>query len=216
MLRQQPAASFILYPCEPLLPWISDLNLLLATPILVHWLMSLAYSIMEYGNYFWRFRTHTSAEELTRNTVSRTKCLKGVLLNQAIQTGLGIVLSMGGHGDMCGGEEHRIRLWASRVHIIVQIMLKMINITGLDLSSMTKSPDSHTGLSSVGMDSESSLMAGDLVVAHFLYKYVRPMIQVLAAAWVADTWQYFGHRWLHTNKWAFSKSRPFGASCGKI
>ena len=36
-------------------------------------------------------------------------------------------------------------------------------------------------------------------------RFVIPVIQLLVALFVADTWQYFAHRFFHTNKFFYSK-----------
>ncbi|KIY72905.1 sphingosine hydroxylase [Cylindrobasidium torrendii FP15055 ss-10] len=40
-------------------------------------------------------------------------------------------------------------------------------------------------------------------LAYFVYWWALPSLQLFGAMVVIDTWQYFLHRWMHTNKWLY-------------
>ncbi|KAF4506944.1 hypothetical protein G6O67_005627 [Ophiocordyceps sinensis] len=77
---------------KPLIAGISDSTLSLIVPVVVHWLTAAVYELFQRFNLFQQYRIHTSNEEGARNTISRLECLRGVLVVQALQTGLGLVL----------------------------------------------------------------------------------------------------------------------------
>ena len=72
-----------LYLVPPLVPGISDLHLALFAPIAVHWLTSGFFEICDRTGWLGQYRLHTTAEELTRNRVTRLECLRVTLQCQA-------------------------------------------------------------------------------------------------------------------------------------
>lgn len=74
-----------------LLDWISDKHLSLAAPVLVYWLYSALFALIDWLElpYFERRRLHTSDEESARNKVSVGEVLRAVVLQHVIQSALG-------------------------------------------------------------------------------------------------------------------------------
>jgi sphinganine C4-monooxygenase len=79
---------------EPsLLPWLSDKGLSLAAPVAVYWILSLFFHALDVWGEHWAwlrpYRIHESAEVKSRNLVSKSSVVIGVLLQQIMQTILG-------------------------------------------------------------------------------------------------------------------------------
>lgn len=224
--------SYTLRPVPPLMPPISDLHLSLMVPILVHWILSGIFSWLEATGYLQQYRLHTSAEELTQNRCSRWQCVRGVVINQIIQTLLGISLGMLGDGDVTGKEDYDIAVWATRVQAahrmlpaVHRFLPSLLAALGIDAKGLA------TKLAGAGMNIAALLVGGgnldksgsivvigrqsgstelsiewEMMVAKIIYWYLVPAFQFAVALLVADTWQYFGHRWEHTNKFIYRKS----------
>ena len=213
------------------MPPISDLHLSLIVPILVHWFFSGIFSWLDATGYLQQYRLHTSAEELTQNRCSRWECFRGVVINQIIQTLLGIGLGLLGDGDVMGKEEYDIAVWATRVQAahgmlpaVHRFLPSLLATLGIDASGLAKKL-AGSGLNVAALfvgggnlDKSGSIivmgrqyggseppMESEMMVAKVIYWYLVPAIQFAVAIFAADTWQYFGHRWEHTNKFVYSK-----------
>jgi sphinganine C4-monooxygenase len=75
-----------------ILPWISDKYLSLLLPIVCYWGFSLFYQILDIVQlpFFEKYRLHEPAEVLSRNRVSKKRVVAMVVLQQFIQTILGM------------------------------------------------------------------------------------------------------------------------------
>ncbi|XP_072992013.1 sphinganine C4-monooxygenase 2-like isoform X2 [Typha latifolia] len=69
---------------------ISDELLGAIVPIIVYWVYSGMYEIL--GNYLEKYRLHTKSEEDSKNTVSKSTVVKGVVLQQAFQFLIAFIL----------------------------------------------------------------------------------------------------------------------------
>ena len=104
---QLPAYS--LRPVPPLLPWLSDFHLSLVLPVAAYWLMSLIFWYISVRDLFRQYRIHTPAEFKQRNRVSAREVLRSVLIQQAVQTALGLLIGyLTSPGDSCGSEHYDI------------------------------------------------------------------------------------------------------------
>ena len=180
---------------------------------------------METYGYGDKYKIHTSAEEETRNRCSRWECFRGVVINQIIQTVLGVGLGMLGDGDVAGREEYDIALWARRVEATRCMLPGLLSVIGIDAEGLARNfagssmrlavlfvagEELYTSPNLTVMDdrgtNQAKLRAWEMTFAGIIYWYIVPAIQFATAVFAADTWQYFGHRWLHTNKWVYSRS----------
>ena len=146
-------------------------------------------------------------------------------MNQIIQTLLGIGLGMLGDGDLAGKEQYDIVIWARRIEAARGTLPSLLSAVGIDSKGLAlKFAGSGMDLVALllagrdcgvsksipmmgGQDiNEARLRAWEMAVAGIIYWYIVPAVQFAAAVFAADTWQYFGHRWLHTNKWVYSRS----------
>ena len=215
-----PLPPYTLHPVPPLLPQLSDLHLSLAVPIVIHWILSGIFSFMDGYGYGQKYKLHTSAEEETRNRCSRWECFRGVVINQIIQTALGLGLGMLGEGDVAGMEEYSIAVWARRIEATRRTLPRLLSVIGIDAKGLAhKYAGSGTGLAALLVTGEpqdtghARLVALETACAGGIYWYIVPAIQFAIAIFAADTWQYFGHRWLHTNKWVYSRYTTLALEC---
>lgn len=76
-----------------IVPGIPDYLLALAAPIIGYWSLSLVFHALDISGWQWleKYRIHESAEVKSRNLATRTEVVRAVLLQQAIQTMLGLV-----------------------------------------------------------------------------------------------------------------------------
>jgi sphinganine C4-monooxygenase len=71
---------------------ISDRALALAAPIIAFWSLSITFHLFDISGWKWleQYRIHESSEVTSRNRASRSQVIFAVLLQQVIQTALGI------------------------------------------------------------------------------------------------------------------------------
>ena len=217
-----PLPPYNLRPLEPFLPFISDKNLALALPIIAYWAVSLTFHIIDVYDLFPQYRLHTPAELLKRNHVSRYEVFRDVILQQIIQTVFGLLLGYFEPPDMIGKEAYDIALWAQRVRIAQRAVPLLLRALGLNAPAWSQK-----------LRGEHPIMAGvlaggrypwlqqavkirgtrqlipafadwEIVVARCLYWVIVPVFQFVLAVLIVDTWQYFWHRAMHSNKWLYS------------
>lgn len=90
-----PKASFpIYYSQQPnLFHGIPDFILTLAAPVIAYWCLSLFFHALDISGWKWleKYRIHDSEEIQARNLATRSEVVWAVLLQQVIQTALGLV-----------------------------------------------------------------------------------------------------------------------------
>jgi len=82
-----------------LLDGFSDQHLALLAPVLAYWVFSLFFHYLDVSGWKWleRYRIHESAEVKARNLATRSQVVWAVILQQAIQTVLGLMWLSDGH-----------------------------------------------------------------------------------------------------------------------
>ena len=202
--------SYTLEPAPPLVGFVSDTTLSLVVPLLVYWVTSLFFHWLETSGWLSEYRIHTSEEEKARNTVSRWQCLRRVLLIQVIQLSVGAVLARGSEGDVTGKEDYDVVVWARRLLMLRGYVPYLLSVIGLDVWSFGNKYASY-GLGFHGINFSEPMVgekfgSWEMAVARVLFWYIVPALQYIICVFVIDTWQYFVHRFEHTNKWVYSKS----------
>jgi sphinganine C4-monooxygenase len=78
---------------EPLLPFVSDKSLSLALPIVVYWLYSGFFHVLDMQTWSWldKFRIHPPEEIAKRNRVTRWDVVKAVFIQQLGQVVVGLI-----------------------------------------------------------------------------------------------------------------------------
>jgi sphinganine C4-monooxygenase len=222
-----PLPSYNLMPVKPLVPFIPDVWLSLILTFVAYWAISMFFHIIDVYDLFPQYRLHTPAEILNRNHVSRYEVARDVIIQQVIQTIVGVSLGLTEPPEMVGKESYDIATWATRLRIAQRALPQLLGLVGLNATAISKNlAGSHPMLAgalaggrypslSVGLDVVSeapvpAFAAWEIFTAAAIYWYIVPIIQFAAAIIFVDTWQYFLHRAMHMNKWLYSKSRvPF-------
>lgn len=218
-----PLPSYTLSPVKPLLPFINDFYLSLLAPIAAYWIVSLFFHFIDVYDFLPQYRLHTPAEILKRNHVSRYEVARDVIVQQVIQTVVGAILGLTEPQEMAGKEDYDVAVWATRIRIAQRVLPHMLGLLGLNAAAISKNvsetypllagalaggryPWLTAGINlSSGGAKVPAFASWELLVARTIYYYIVPAIQFLIAIAVVDTWQYFLHRWMHNNKWLYSK-----------
>ncbi|PGH06083.1 hypothetical protein AJ79_06617 [Helicocarpus griseus UAMH5409] len=217
-----PLPAYTLTPREPLIAAIPDNVLLLILPIIAYWVVSLIFHWIDVNDYFSQYRLHTPAEVLKRNHVTRWDVVRDVVVQQLIQTAVGLVLAYFDEAEYTGKDEYNIMVWASRIRIAQRMIPGLFSAIGIDAAGLAKKLSSHPMLAAVVSGgkypslTQSILTAsGETVVApafasweistaRMLYWFGIPALQFVFATFFVDTWQYFLHRAMHMNKWLYT------------
>ena len=174
-------------------------------------------------DYFPHYRLHTPAEVAKRNRVGKWEVVRDVLIQQVVQTVVGILLGMTEPDDTFGKAEYDIAVWARRVRIIERALPGLLSLVGVNAVGLAKNlAPSHPMLAgailggqypdlkgsidvATGYASTPPSFAGwELKFASIIYWYIFPALQYGIAILCVDTWQYFLHRLMHMNKWLYT------------
>ncbi|RYP36698.1 hypothetical protein DL767_003260 [Monosporascus sp. MG133] len=148
------------------------------------WVFSFVFMAFEKAGVLQQYRLRTTAEEEKLNKVSPWGCAANVLGNQALEFVIGLV-SM-----RLLGPSPLLEMWEASPRWAALVALRCLAVAGLDV-------DRFAGKWSLSIhDFEETLVV-------YARNYVTPAAQLLVAFFVADTWQYFAHRFSHTNKFFY-------------
>lgn len=203
-----PIPTYTLSPVAPLSPFISDIHLSLLIPLVTYWTLGLFFQFLDKTGGLQQYRIHTSAESETRNHISGAGCLRGVLLNQLLQTLLGIAAGWRAEADVHGDEMFQVAVWAARTRVLWQSLPSALAVLAIDTGKFTESLPTH----SVGLGDlltrctqGGSFSAWELRMGEAIYYIAILCFQFILAVLISDSWQYFGHRWMHSNRFMYSK-----------
>ncbi|KAF2160936.1 hypothetical protein M409DRAFT_28542 [Zasmidium cellare ATCC 36951] len=217
-----PLPEYTLKPLPPLIPGIPDPYLSLALPIIAYWAVSMFFHCIDEWDLFPQYRLHTPAELLKRNHVSRWDVFKDVIIQQVIQTVVGMGLTLTEPEAVFGKEEYEVAWWAQNVRVAQRALPAVLAAIGLDAKTLANNlAPSHAMLASAisggvypGLVQTVTLMgepisapafaSWELLVAKAIYYVAIPAFQFLLAICIVDTWQYFLHRAMHMNKWLYT------------
>jgi sphinganine C4-monooxygenase len=216
-----PLPSYTLTPLKSLVPYIPDIWLSLILTFVAYWAISMFFHFMDVYDLFPQYRLHTPAEISSRNHVSRYEVARDVIIQQIIQTVVGVGLGLTEPPEMIGKENYDIAVWATRLRIAQRALPQLLGLFGLNVAAISKNlSGSHPMLAgalaggrypslSVGLVVSGSpvptFAAWEMFAASAIYWYIVPILQFVVAIVFVDTWQYFLHRAMHMNKWLYSK-----------
>lgn len=217
-----PAYQLKLQP--DLIPPIPDKLLTLILPVVAYWALSMLFHWIDVCDYFSRYRLHTPAEVLKRNRVSRWEVIRDVIIQQVIQTAVGILLNMTEPDEFVGKEEYDIAVWAQRIRVAQKIVPSVLALASINAQGLSNNlGKAHPMLSGVvaggsyptlnrivilssGVEKTVPAFASwENWLAKAIYYIIFPLVQFAVAILFVDTWQYFLHRAMHMNKWLYSK-----------
>ncbi len=217
-----PLPAYTLSPVKSLLPFISDFYLSLALPVVAYWVVSLFFHYIDIHDVWPHHRLHTPAEILKRNHVSRYEVARDVIIQQIIQTVVGIVLGMTEPEEVTGREAYDVARWATRLSIAQGALPQLLGLIGLNAAAISKNVSgNHPILAAVlaggkypslslGMNVATGTPVAvfapwEMIVAKTIYWLIVPAFQFWVGVLFVDTWQYFLHRAMHSNKWLYGK-----------
>jgi sphinganine C4-monooxygenase len=204
-----PLPEYHLTALPSLVPPIPDKLLTLLLPIAAYWSLSMFFHWIDTMDYFPQYRLHTPAEVAKRNKVSRWEVVRDVVIQQIVQTAVGWLLGMTEPDDFFGKEQYDVAVWARRIRIAERAMPSALALIGLDSAGLAKNlTPAYPMLASAIAGGQYKSVAGfaswELSFAWAIYWVLVPVLQFGVAILVVDTWQYFLHRAMHTNKWMYS------------
>ncbi|KAJ8522721.1 hypothetical protein ONZ45_g704 [Pleurotus djamor] len=162
----------------PLFDNVSDEALTLAAPILAYWAISLFFHYLDMSGWKWleKYRIHESAEVQAKNTATRSQVVQAVILQQLIQTGLGII-------------------WLSEPRAAPNHVL--------ELDSLARKLYSFANFALGDEVGQVVYKSYGKAIVYLTYWWAIPIFQFLCAIVFIDTWQYFLHRAMHVNTFLF-------------
>lgn len=192
-------------------------------PIVAYWGLSMFFHWIDIMDYFPQYRLHTPAEVAKRNRVSRWEVVRDVVIQQAVQTVVGLLLGMTEPDDATGKEEYDIAVWAQRIRLFQHWIPFLFSSLGLDAKGLattfsTSHPHLAGALNGGQYPSLSTITCQtlncppptlgfapwELTFASALYHYLIPVFQFALAILIVDTWQYFLHRLMHTSRYLYT------------
>ena len=221
-----PLPTYQLSTLPPLVSPIPDKILILLLPIAAYWGFSMFFHWIDTKDLLPQYRLHTPVEVLKRNRVSRWEVVRDVIIQQAVQTVMGVLLTMTEPDDTYGKEDYDVAVWTRRVRLsqkAIPWLLSVIGVNSKEIAGhLTESHPVLAGVLSGGLYSSSSKALGiiggnnsaaqaasyaywEILTATAIYYCIIPAIQFAVGMFVVDTWQYFLHRAMHMNKWMYSK-----------
>ena len=218
-----PLPSYTLTPQPPLVPPIPDKWLTMLLPIIAYWGLSMFFHWIDTMDYFPQYRLHTPAEVAKRNRVSRWEVVRDVIIQQVVQTVVGLLIGMTEPDDFTGKEEYDIAVWAQRIRLSQRLIPGFLALLGLNAKGLATNlsashpklagallggqyPTLTTLLSSSNGDPKviPSFASWELLLASAIYHYIVPALQFGLAILIVDTWQYFLHRLMHTSRYLYT------------
>ncbi|WAQ86571.1 hypothetical protein PtA15_7A297 [Puccinia triticina] len=164
-----------------IIPGLSDPALTVLVPLLAYWLVAIFFTLLDHLELPWieKYRLHEPAEIAKRNKVSPAQVVKAVILQQLIQTALGIFYLDSAPSNVLARDYlAEMKQYAPLVSTLVHILL----------------PPQHA---------RWLLLNYGQSLVQWSYWWGLPILQFLWASFVLDTWQYFWHRAFHINQFLY-------------
>ncbi|KAL6850839.1 Sphingolipid C4-hydroxylase sur2 [Amphichorda felina] len=210
-----PLPEYTLTPQQDLLPWISDAWLNIFAPVVIYWVVSMIFHVVDVLDLFPQYRLHTPDEILRRNHVSRYEVARDVIIQQIIQIVMGALLAFTEPPEMTGKADYDVAVWATRLRLVQRALPGLLGLVGVNATTLSKNmASSHPFLAGAlaggyypFLTTESEVPAfapWEMASAKFIYNILIPGLQFFLAVFILDTWQYFLHRLMHMNKWLYT------------
>lgn len=211
-----PLPEYSLQSQPDLISWLPDFWLSLVVPVVVYWIMSLAFHAIDVYDYFPQYRLHPPEEISKRNHATRYEVARDVILQQIIQIATGAVLALTEPPEVIGKTDYDVAVWATRIRLAQRVLPTLLGLVGLNATAISKSlVDTHPLVagalaggyypSLVNANSEPAFTSWEILLAKATYHLLIPAVQFFVAICIVDTWQYFLHRLMHVNKWLYGK-----------
>ncbi|KAF1811467.1 sphingolipid hydroxylase [Eremomyces bilateralis CBS 781.70] len=217
-----PLPSYTINPLPPLIPGVPDAYIALALPVIGYWVVSGIFHFIDIYDLFPQYRLHTPAEITSRNKVGRWEVFRAVIIQQVIQTVVGLMFSWTDPPAMYGKEDYDVAVWAQRIRLAQRAVPAVLGIVGLNANGLAskylKTQPMLSGVLAGGKypwvtqliesDGISQIVPAftgwEMGLAKAIYWAIIPSIQFVAALLIMDAWEYFWHRAMHLNKWLYA------------
>jgi len=179
-LDVETSFPFYYVPRSDIFTFISDNNLALAAPVIAYWAYSLFFFALDCSSWSWirRYQLHEPAEVVTRNRATVGEVIRAVILQQVIQTVLGYFWME----ETAGQTNHGLAM-------------ANLSVTLAKVFSLFLGPRLATHI----------LAQHGQAIVSWVYWWGLPSLQFFWAIFIIDTWEYFLHRYFHTNKYLYKK-----------
>jgi sphinganine C4-monooxygenase len=218
-----PLPGYTVRPMPDYLPFITDFWLSLILPHIVYWAVSMFFHVIDTYDLCPQYRLHTPDEIAQRNLASRFQVARDVVLQQMIQICVTTVLSITEPRQMTGMEDYDVAVWATRIRLAQRALPTLLGLLGLNAATISKNmaashpviagalSGGHYPFLTTELDGSTgthvpAFATWETMVAKSIYWLILPAFQVWFAVVFLDTWQYFWHRAMHSNKWMYSES----------
>jgi len=122
-----PAKHPLYYSSKPrLIDSVADPILTMAAPVIAYWALSLFFHYLDTSEWKWleKHRIHDSAEVKAKNLVSRSEVVWAVILQQFIQTGLGLLVLPGESAHSVVDHSEQLRQLATHIEPLVSVVVR--------------------------------------------------------------------------------------------
>ncbi|EGX96964.1 sphinganine hydroxylase Sur2, putative [Cordyceps militaris CM01] len=210
-----PLPAYSLSPRPDFFPWLPDFWLSLVAPVIVYWVMSLGFHLVDTLDLFPQYRLHTPEEITSRNHASRYEVARDVVVQQLIQVVTGAALQLADPPEYIGKDGYDVAVWATRVRLAQRAVPGLLGLVGLNATAIAKNmAPAHPFLAGalaggyypfLKTDAQVPVFAHwELALAQLIYYFLVPALQFFVAVFILDTWQYFLHRLMHINRWLYT------------
>ncbi|GKT53162.1 fatty acid hydroxylase superfamily protein [Colletotrichum tofieldiae] len=110
-----PLPAYTLKPYDDMIPGLPDVYLRILLPIVVYWILSLFFHLIDVYDVWPQYRLHTPEEITKRNHVSRYEVARDVVLQQLIQIFMSVFLEYIDDEQLTGREDYDVAVWATRL-----------------------------------------------------------------------------------------------------
>lgn len=206
------------HPIPPLVPWVSDFHLSLILPVAAYWFMSLIFWYIDKKDWWPQYRIHTPAEFKQRNRVSKGEVLRSVIFQQVIQTAVGLSIGyLTSPGDLQGREDYDVTIWAGRIRKAFAAVPWVLAALGIDAKMAGTRTMAYSAPFSLGwgtykpsvivnhmlQTTPNGFATWEIWIAKLIYVVLEPAARFGIAIFFGDSWQYFWHRAMHSNRWMY-------------
>lgn len=121
--------------------------------------------------------------------------------NRLLQTLPGVAAGCGADPDYYGDEGYHVAAWAARIRAVKRLLTLLLTVFGIDASAVSTSVyrlNISSTLSSCA--STATFTTLELMLEKNIFYIITPVFQYILAILISESWQYFGHRWMHSTK----------------
>jgi len=183
---------------QNLLDGIPDVYIALAVPVLAYWSMSLVFHGLDISGWRWldKYRIHESEEIKSKNLATLGEVVRAVVIQHIMQTVLGLAwLSEPAEISITRCQSEMEHLGRTLAWVVQRVMGEETGLNFLNLWG----PEATHWLYWWGIP------AAQILFALYVLSEVSHEVSLIFSRFLIDTWLYFIHRLMHTNKYIYRK-----------